>query len=236
MTQKQAALGQRISKHHSDARLYVPAGAIAAFFDTPKPVHSVDDGWLDDEDSDEEDPPMPPVSDAQTAFPENRSILLPSNLSRVDQKRFGLKELGKKELSLREGQANDALQAIRLGIGEKSFRFRNNLRQARSKGAKTRAWTLINNAAKKLQHHRLIYRQAREAMIQLGALKLVDKTYKELSQDDMRTSTAVQETNARGQRNAELSWIWRTEGLFTGGEDAFVIECESMSGPHFFLR
>ena len=63
-------------------------------------------------------------------------------------------------------------------------------------------------------------------MKQLGAKKLVKRTYKELSNDDMKTSTAEQESNARGQRNAELSWIWRTEGMFTGDEDAYVIECE----------
>src|ERR1700709_1569277 len=113
-------------------------------------------------------------------------------MSKQDRKAFGLNSLRKKELALQQGQANEALQAIRIGIGEKSFRFHNNLRPANSKGLKTRAWTLINNAGKKLQQHRLIYLRARQAMITLGASQALLETYKELSNSDMNTSTAVQ--------------------------------------------
>ena len=221
LIQKCIALGQRISKHHNEAAMYLSADALAAILSSATIM--VDDNWIDE---DEEDGMLPMNVNSEATLPENLPIILPSNFSKKDRSTFDLKLLGKKELTLRQGQANDALQAIQLGIGEKSFRFRNNLRPATSKGAKTRAWTLINNAGKKLQKHRLIYRQAREAMKQLGAKKLVKEIYRELSNDDMKASTAIQESNARGQRNAELSWIWRTEGIFNGDEDAYVTECE----------
>lgn len=230
LSQKRIALDRRISQHHTEAGQYLPAAAVAAFLGSA--TINVDDGWFDEEDPDEEAAPMPTNGDFNLdnddRLPESRSILLPSNMSKQDRKAFGLNSLRKKELALRQGQANEALQAIRIGIGEKSFRFRNNLRPANSKGLKTRAWTLINNAGKKLQQHRLLYRQARQAMILLGADHLTRETYKDLTTDDMKTSTAVQQTNASGQRNAELSWIWRMEGIFDGDEDAFVTECVSL--------
>ncbi|KAG5634201.1 hypothetical protein H0H81_002915, partial [Sphagnurus paluster] len=231
MVQKRIALDRRISQHHTEAGQYLPAAAVAAFLGSA--TINVDDGWFDEEDPDEEAAPMPTNGDFNLdnddRLPESRSILLPSNMSKQDRKAFGLNSLRKKELALRQGQANEALQAIRIGIGEKSFRFRNNFRPANSKGLKTRAWTLINNAGKKLQQHRLLYRQARQAMILLGADHLTRETYKDLTTDDMKTSTAVQQTNASGQRNAELSWIWRMEGIFDGDEDAFVTELQRVN-------
>jgi hypothetical protein len=139
--------------------------------------------------------------------------------------------LAEKELFLREGQANDALQAIRLAIGEKSFRFRKQLRTANSKVKKTRSWDLIKSASKQLQHHRLIYRQARQAMIQLGASSQLLKLYQELTDDDIRTSTAIEEPNARGQRNSELSWIWKMPGFTIDKEDSFTNECQNQMYP-----
>lgn len=216
----------------------MPEGAVSALVNVSTAI--VDDGWHDEEDPDELPPPTVfpsraiftfPLAESDFpghdhAFPEERPLLFPSNISKDDRTAFQLKKLARKEMALRQGQANDALQAIRLGIGEKSFRFRNNLRPATSKGAKTRAWTLINNSGKKLQQHRLIYRRARQAMIDLGASDVLLEMYKELTNADMNSSTAVQEPNKRGQRDVELSWIWKTPGIFTGDEDTFLTERE----------
>ncbi|TFY79361.1 hypothetical protein EWM64_g4647 [Hericium alpestre] len=45
-----------------------------------------------------------------------------------------------KEAELREGQANDALQSLRLALGHKAFVFRHDIRNAGSQRGKTRAW------------------------------------------------------------------------------------------------
>lgn len=238
LSQKRLQLDRRITKHQTEAAKYVPASAVSILVNGS--TAKIDDDWYDREDPDE----VPPVEETfppsptfsftflnpdDHIFPETRPLLLPSNISKDDRKALHLNDLATKEMALRQGQANDALQAIRLGIGEKSFRFRNQLRPANSKGAKTRAWTLINNAGRKLQQQRLIYLRARQAMIDLGASEGLLKIYQELSHTDMNTSTAVQESNARKQRDAELSWIWRTPGIFTGDEDTFVSECELTS-------
>lgn len=194
----------------------------------------IDDGWFDDEDPDKKPAPISPdphfeftsILEGGDMLPESRPILLPSNFSQKDRKQCGLQALADKEVSLRKGQANDALQAIHLGIGEKSFCFRNQLRPANSKGLKTRAWTLINNAGKKLQQQQLLYRQAQRAMENLGETELIMMQYKELSNKDMKTSTAMQETNAQGQQNVELSWIWTMKGVFNSDEGTFITECE----------
>lgn len=218
-----------MAKHETDASQYLPQGAAAALLTAR--ISNIDDGWFDEEDPDDPDEPFPfsfvytPAGAEDHTLPEFRPLLLPSNISSNERAELCLDTLASKEMALRQGQANDALQAIRLGIAEKSFRFRNQLRPANSKGAKTRAWTLINNAGKKLQQHRLIYLRARQAMITLGASQALLETYKELSNSDMNTSTAVQHSNARKQRNAELSWIWRTPGVFAGDEDTLVMEC-----------
>src|SRR3954463_5595520 len=92
---------------------------------------------------------------------------------------------------------------------------------------KTRSWDLIHTASKKIQQERLIYRQARQAMLNLGASDDIISSYKDLSTDDLKVSTAVQESNARGQRNQELSWIWRTGGVCHDGDDTYLTECKS---------
>ena len=72
-------------------------------------------------------------------------------------------------------------------------------------------------------------------MIDLDASEQILETYKDLSNADLKTSTAVQESNARGQRDAELLWIWRTPGVFIGDEDTFVTECELRSLVQYIL-
>ena len=66
-------------------------------------------------------------------------ILLPSALGHEICKKLNLQTILQAELALHEGQANDALYAIRLYIREKSVCFQKNLRLAKSKVQKTRS-------------------------------------------------------------------------------------------------
>jgi predicted nuclease with TOPRIM domain len=57
-------------------------------------------------------------------LPEKMSLFLPSSLELADLHRFGLMDLATKELKLRKGQANDALDKLRLALGHKALLFR----------------------------------------------------------------------------------------------------------------
>ena len=90
----------------------------------------VNDGWVDDEDeSDNEQVPLhdflftSPLPSQIGLLAKKKPLFLPSSIGYQKCHELGLQHLTKKELSLREGQANDALHGIRMAIGEKSFRF-----------------------------------------------------------------------------------------------------------------
>lgn len=158
--------------------------------------------------------------------PETYRLPLPSVLGLELCRQYGVSILAKKERALREGQANEALAAVRLAIGEKSFLFRKTLRNLKSKVKKTRAWDIILATSHRMNHHRLIYKQARNAMMALGADKETMAIYQALRSDDLKTSTAIQEPNAPGQRKDHLSWIWSLPGS-QGVEGSILGECRA---------
>lgn len=74
---------------------------------------------VDDKD-DEEDP-----NGRLMIKPEHMSIFMPSSVEYPDLQRLGLESMGSKELELRKGQANDALEGLRLALGHKALLYRN---------------------------------------------------------------------------------------------------------------
>jgi hypothetical protein len=190
------------------------------------------DGWIDEEWEEIGDDGMTvdqPLTDSSFfpgfMVPEKKTIYLPSSIGAHKCSSLGLQKLALTELSLREGQANDALQAIRLAIAEKSFYFRKHLRLSRSKTEKTRSWDAIHTVGRRIQHQRHIYRQARHAMLNLGLSEAqLLSTYPELRDEDLHTSTAIQEPNSRGQRSKQLSWIWKASGLHVSNEPTLLNE------------
>jgi len=48
---------------------------------------------------------------------------MPSSLQITDMHRLGLVTMASQELELRQGQANDALEGLRLALGHKSLLF-----------------------------------------------------------------------------------------------------------------
>jgi hypothetical protein len=56
--------------------------------------------------------------------PEALPLFLPSNVSPEDRHRHGLENMTQIEARLRVGQINDALQRLRIALGEKSLVYR----------------------------------------------------------------------------------------------------------------
>ena len=117
---------------------------------------------------------------------------------------------------------------IRIGIGEKSFCFWKQLRASKSKVQKMRSWDAIHTVDKHLKQNCLIYRQVHHAMIQLRAPEAILDHYQEIKANDLHTNTAVQEPNACGQQNQELSWIWKMPGDSLTNQETLLHECEML--------
>ncbi|KAH9912329.1 uncharacterized protein B0H18DRAFT_828051, partial [Fomitopsis serialis] len=151
-------------------------------------------------------PPAPyPVKAA-----EHTKLGLPSNFTRNALTANGLQRLAAHELTLRRGQANDALQQLRILIGKKSFEFQTTIRHGRKDGNKkrTRSFTKLGKLDRAVQLQAAIYRRARAAMQVLGLSAEDQAKYQQLTPDDLKTVTAIAEPNKAGQRHKSPSWIW----------------------------
>ncbi|KAG1821433.1 hypothetical protein EV424DRAFT_1346903 [Suillus variegatus] len=148
-------------------------------------VHNSPDEDYSDLDDHNPDPD-PETHHASIFQPELTILPLPSNLGIVRCNELGLTDLMKEETALREGQANDALHAIRVHLGDKAVIFRNTIRSAKSQASSTRAWTQLA----KLPDHDLL------------------KKYLPLKKEHLKANAAVADPNARGQRDATLAWFW----------------------------
>ncbi|KAG1794022.1 hypothetical protein EV424DRAFT_1548130 [Suillus variegatus] len=111
--------------------------------------------------------------------PEKTVISLPSNLGLDTCTAIGVDDLVKQELILRQGQANDALQNIRVHLADKVVIFQKTVRVAKSQATSTRAWAQVH---------------------------LVDRAV--LVKEQLKVSTAVADPNSWGQRNNTLPWFW----------------------------
>lgn len=183
---------------------------------------------LDDEASDdEEDPFLPSATELFTGEPELRPLFMPSTLGYENCTRLNLQKVADKEIALRKGQANDALDGLRSGIGEKSFRYRQQLRHAKGKIQSTRARSAIHTVGRELNYHRRVYGFARRALIALGAESEEDsEQYKPVLLRDLQTSTIIFNLNAPGQRNNRLAWFWSALVLGEEAEEDLLTECK----------
>jgi hypothetical protein len=232
IVRKRQTLNARIEKHRDEATRYLPPHVMDHVQDHE--TNGLDEAWIDDNDADADDAAsvtadleqLTITMDTDEVVPERRSIYLPSVIGHKRCGELGLRNMVKSELALRQGEANDALQAIRIAIGEKSFRFRKQLRNSKSKVQKTRSWDAIHAVDRRLQLKSLVYKRARHALISLGAPKTIRDRYQELKSKDLHTNTAIQEPNARGQRNQELSWIWKMPGISFSNHETLLHECE----------
>ena len=159
-----------------------------------------------DEEEDENYFELSPLED--DSAPERQPLLLPSNLGmRVCQDQGYLNFL-KQEKTLRIGQANDALQGIRLGLSRKAMIFRVDIRNARTKTRKLRSWDQISMVDVNVRHHASIYGRARSALVRLGAGPEELARYQMLQKEHLTVTTARIDPSMRGQRDSSLAWFW----------------------------
>ena len=110
-------------------------------------------------------PPLEAFRSPEGIPPENLKLALPSSFTSDYLDSLGLHALRDKELQLRRGQANDALQAIRVLIGQKSFQFTSNMRNVDPAAAVTRPREAIHALGRTIASHCRVYARCRAAMI-----------------------------------------------------------------------
>ncbi|KAG1805032.1 uncharacterized protein HD556DRAFT_1328019 [Suillus plorans] len=140
---------------------------------------------LDDLDDDLAD--FTETSHTWTNSPKLTVIPLPSNLG----------DLIPLEMSLREGQANDALHNLRIYLCNKAILFRTTVRQAKSQALKTRAWSQVTSVQQVVSLHASIYTKTRKQMMKLEPGQDQLQKYKPLLREQLKISTAVGDPNAR---------------------------------------
>jgi len=159
---------------------------------------------------------------------EHVKIFLPSTLGAAELKARQLESLLWKEYELRKGQANEALQGVRVSIANLSFEYGKKLRKIKkSKVKKTRAWAGVQSVGRVLHHYRLIYAHAVIALRHLGdPEELVGILYKSLDVKDMKANTSVADPNAAGQRNVRPAWFWGADLSGDMDDNSRMAECE----------
>jgi hypothetical protein len=157
--------------------------------------------------------------------PEACFIPLPSNLGIARCNEFEITDLVSQEICLREGQANDALHAIRVNLAHKAVIFRKSVRAAKSQVRTTRAWTQVRSVENVISLNAAIYSKCRKQLGKLGADQLLEK-YQKLDKGDLKASTAIADPNARGQRNSTLPWFWSVDVTADACSSDWMTECE----------
>jgi hypothetical protein len=189
-----------------------------------------DEGQYDDETSDDldeleedEDTLKSPITHDQ---PENIVLPLPSHLGLHQQPDQTITALVDNEMALRQSQASEALEQLRLSLGLKLAIFRNKGAMPNSQYNKTRAWKAVNVVTAAVQRHARSFGLARQALVQLQADHSILRRYPALQKSDLAVSRDVVEENRLGQRSEHVGWIWRLDIGNGLGEDEWMQESE----------
>jgi hypothetical protein len=161
-------------------------------------------------------------------YPEKIVIPLPSNIGVARCGELGVEHLIGQEIALREGQANDALQAIRMHLADKAVLFRTAVRPAKSQAKSTRAWTQVHSVERVIRLNTMIYMKCRAQLGNLEAHGLLNK-YLRMEKSHLKTTAAVADPNARGQRNATLPWFWSLDIQGDSVSSDWMNECKSVA-------
>ncbi len=158
--------------------------------------------------------------------PESVPLLLPSNLGLSVCQEEGYSKYVQQERTLRVGQANDALQGLRLALSRKAVIFREQIRPAKTKTRKLRSWDQIRMVDVNGRHHATVYMRARAAMIRLGATEEDLARYQVLKKEHLTVTTARIDPSLRGQRNHSLAWFWTMDVKKDTDQGPGMAECK----------
>ena len=233
ITRMRSRLGKQVKDFLHAANIFLPtleevdlkAMQEEPLIDTPaeESVEPEDlvDGPLDEEESYyEEDDDDEAISD----HPELLILPLPSNIASVRLQQ-SLESLISIERELWKGQANDALEGLRIGLANKSLLLLTDVNKSTSTKDSTRAWASVRNAQTQILLHAHGYQRAWKALKCIGTPEdLV--IYQKLEEKDLVVVKDITSAKRFGQGSDRLAWFWR----IGPGEDAltgeWMEECE----------
>ena len=141
--------------------------------------------------------------------PERERIMLLSALAPGEIERMSLQSIAMIEAELRKGQVADALQGLRLALGEKSLCFRTEVRNADSQRTTNRAWDNIHKLDAEARKCRSTYLLARSALQRIGTDPEYLAMLHDISDDDLKVAGDLTDERRFGQRSDTLPWFWR---------------------------
>lgn len=151
------------------------------------------------------------AEDVPEDVPETKALALPSSLAPGEIGRLGLNDLAGQEAALRQGQINDALEGLRMALGEKSLLYRTEVRNSKSQRTSLRSWQNVNKQDLLARQHKRAYDRARNALTRLDIDRDYLSTLHDITPEDMKMSGDVTEENRMGQRSSVLAWFWRLD-------------------------
>ena len=158
--------------------------------------------------------------------PEYAALLLPSSLGTIWRRQPENSYLVSLEISLRLGQANDALRQIRLGLAEKSFCFRKTSTIPKNYERRTRARTELHSLDSSIRQCAKIYNNCRLALVRLGADEDVLSTYWPLIDSDLQVSKVVVDTRLASRKESSLPWFWTVDAQAETQQEGPMSECK----------
>jgi hypothetical protein len=186
--------------------------AVGIFNVGPSPITQFPDEPFDFDNLDDDINTIDPDNDSgeddifdgtATIQPESRQIFLPSTCLPREH------PLSQEELTLRKDQANRYLMALREVIAEKSFQYTHVIRVAPRKAVVTRARKAITKLNCKIAYYSRMYGRCRAALLRLAVDLDGIKSYRILTRQDVKASSAVVNPNIPGSTSLALSWIWQ---------------------------
>jgi hypothetical protein len=161
------------------------------------------DNSIDEEDLqyDEEE-----ETEAPSVLAESVVLPLPSN---IIPSKLGpsIESLISTERELRKGQANDALEGVRIGLANKSLLLLTDVNQSKSTKQSTRAWASVRNCQSQILFHARSYQRAWQALKCIGTPNdLV--IYQKLEQNHLVVVKDITKVKRYGQGSYSLAWFW----------------------------
>ena len=157
-------------------------------------------------------------------LPESIVLPLPSNIV-SDDLRPSLQSLISIERELRKGQANDALEGLRMGLADKSLLLQTDVNNSSSTKQSTRAWMSVRNAQCQILQHARVYKRAWEAIKSVGTPEdLV--IYQKLEDKDLVVVKDITMAKRFSQGSDRLAWFWRIGPSKDAMTGEWMQECE----------
>jgi len=195
---RRAMLLRRIASHHEKLEQFLPS--TPSTMQQSEVINDGEDAIL------EEDEESESVLD-QLLAPERIRIKMPSTLGSTLT--LDPNNLCAQEEELRVSQAEQALAALRLSMGEAAVHYRLQGRSAqRGKNTKTRSYEQAKKAIGEVHKHWRIYNRARTALLHLPKSGSWKTKYKIITKDQLKISPDIDHENRVGQRSSQLAWFW----------------------------